>query len=81
MDLSNPNLVRINNQEDLVPVLPNSSAYVQPSGEVHIQDDGNWDSCSGQDNTDPLCSAGDVTEDNYNPDNFYGPYDGIYIAC
>ncbi|KAF8180842.1 alpha/beta-hydrolase [Pholiota molesta] len=30
------------------------------SGETHIQDDGSWITCSGDDNTDARCTTGDV---------------------
>lgn len=42
-------LVRINNMEDPVPILPGMFlGFHHPSGEIHIQDSGAWDSCPGQ---------------------------------
>ena len=38
----------VNNKEDPVPVLPPIDlGFHHPSGEVHIQDSGEWDLCSG----------------------------------
>jgi hypothetical protein len=39
----------INNKQDSVPILPGQSlGYVHPSGEVHIADSGEWNSCQGE---------------------------------
>lgn len=41
-------LTHINNKEDPVPILPGMFlGFHHPSGEVHIQDSGAWDSCPG----------------------------------
>lgn len=41
-------LVRINNKEDPVPILPGMFlGFHHPSGEIHIQDSGAWDACPG----------------------------------
>lgn len=41
-------LVRINNEEDPVPILPGMFlGFHHPSGEIHIQDSGAWDACPG----------------------------------
>jgi hypothetical protein len=55
-------LTRVNNKEDPIPIVPGRLLdFVHPSGEVHIQDEGNeWVSCPGHDNTSLLCSVGDV---------------------
>ena len=48
--------------EDIVPILPgNFLGFHHVSGEIHIEDDGTWVSCSGQDNTNSKCTKGDVT--------------------
>lgn len=41
-------LTHINNEEDPVPILPGMFlGFHHPSGEVHIQDSGAWESCPG----------------------------------
>ena len=41
-------LTHINNKEDVVPIVPGRFlGFVHPSGEIHIQDDDSWDTCSG----------------------------------
>jgi len=80
-------LTHINNREDPVPVIPPQSAgFVHPSGEVHIQDSGEWLACPGQDNPSQLCIVGDpnVLQDNILSDiiDHLGPYDdGIIMGC
>jgi predicted lipase len=73
----------INNQRDPLPVVPAISlGYRQVSGEIHIQDSGEWTVCPGQDCGDPRCSAGTVTS--INDASFLdhcGPYDGVTINC
>ncbi|KAF8997851.1 lipase class 3 family protein [Cyathus striatus] len=75
-------LTRVNNQEDLVPIVPGRFlGYVHASGEKHIQDDLSWLDCPGQDNTDSRCSTGDVSnilEGDIN--NHDGPYDGVMMG-
>ena len=73
----------INNKRDPVPMVPAISlGYHQVSGEVHIQDDGGWISCPGQDNADPRCTAGSVTSiNNAQFSDHPGPYNGIMINC
>ncbi|KAJ7355771.1 lipase [Mycena albidolilacea] len=80
-------LARINNQKDIVPVVPSRMPlpwldYQHAGGEVHIQASGEWLSCPGQENQSELCSVGDV------PDILFGsiadhdgPYDGVEISC
>jgi len=80
-------LTHINNREDPVPVIPPQFVgFVHPSGEVHIQDSGEWLACPGQDNPSPLCIVGDpnVLQDNILSDiiDHLGPYDdGIIMGC
>ncbi|TDL26724.1 alpha/beta-hydrolase [Rickenella mellea] len=73
----------INNKEDPVPILPGRFlGFVHPSGEVHIEDSGEWAMCPGQDNTSTQCSTGDVPnvlESNVNDHD--GPYDGVTMGC
>ncbi|KAK2462713.1 hypothetical protein APHAL10511_005231 [Amanita phalloides] len=74
---------RINNQKDPVPTVPGESlGYVHTSGEVHIIESGAFESCPGPDNTNLLCTAGDV------PNIFAGrladhdgPYNGVTMGC
>lgn len=65
-----------------MPILPGRGlGYHHPSGEIHIQDSGDWDSCPGQDNDSDLCSTGDVpnifdgTESDHD-----GPYSGVMMG-
>ncbi|KAI9510544.1 lipase [Russula earlei] len=76
-------VTHVNNQEDPVPVVPPTwLGFHHPSGEIHIQDSGDWDVCPGQDNPSNLCIAGDVTDIlNGNLINHLGPYAGISIGC
>jgi predicted lipase len=73
----------INNKRDPVPVVPALSlGYNQVSGEIHIQDTGEWISCPGEDNGDPRCTAGTVTSiNNAQFSDHPGPYNGIMINC
>jgi len=76
-------LTHINNKEDPVPILPGRFlGYHHPSGEVHIQDSGEWDRCPGQDNTSSRCTTGDVKNifEGRTSDH-HGPYDGIQMGC
>jgi predicted lipase len=44
--------VHINNQKDFVPILPGRFlGFHSPSGEIHIEADGSWVSCPGQDSS------------------------------
>jgi len=76
-------LTRINNKEDFVPILPGMFlGYHHPSGEVHIQDSGVWDSCPGQDNESDLCTTGDVsTIFSGDESDHDGPYNGVEMSC
>jgi len=76
-------VTHINNKEDPVPILPGRFlGFHQPSGEVHIEDSGEWASCPGQDNPSTECSTGDVpTIFNGNVADHDGPYDGINMGC
>ncbi|KAF7309487.1 Lipase [Mycena indigotica] len=76
-------VTHINNKEDLVPILPGRSlGFHHPTGEIHIQDSGVWDSCPGQDNTSDLCTTGDVGNIfEGNSDDHDGPYDGVTMGC
>ncbi|KAF5312576.1 hypothetical protein D9619_002467 [Psilocybe cf. subviscida] len=76
-------LTHINNREDLVPIVPGRFlGYAHPSGEVHIKDNSQWISCSGQDNTSTDCVVGDVPNifDGSTSDHD-GPYDGVEMGC
>jgi len=73
----------INNKRDPVPIVPAISlGYHQVAGEIHIQDTGEWISCPGQDNADPRCVVGTVTNiNNAKFSNHPGPYNGVMINC
>ncbi|KAF7357020.1 Lipase [Mycena venus] len=76
-------VTHINNKEDIVPILPGMFlGFHHPTGEVHIEDSGAWDSCPGQDNESDLCSTGDVPNIlEGNESDHDGPYDGVEMGC
>ncbi|KZV71554.1 lipase [Peniophora sp. CONT] len=79
---STQSVTHINNKEDPVPILPGMFlGYHHPSGEIHIQDSGEWDSCPGQDNDSDLCTTGDVPNifDGETSDHD-GPYSGVMMG-
>ncbi|KAF9231458.1 Alpha/Beta hydrolase protein [Melanogaster broomeanus] len=80
---ANVNLTHIGNKKDLIPTLPPMGFhFVQPSGEVHIQDSGAWLACPGQDNPSKECIVGDVpTLLDGDLTNHPGPYNGITMGC
>jgi len=76
-------VTHINNKEDVVPILPGMFlGFHHPTGEIHIQDSGAWDSCPGEDNPSDLCIVGDVPNifegDTSDHD---GPYGGVEMGC
>ncbi|KAF7986534.1 hypothetical protein HWV62_26248 [Athelia sp. TMB] len=80
---SNLHLTHINNEEDPIPTVPGMFlGFHHPSGEVHIQDSGEWASCPGQDNPRTSCIVGDVpnildgTESDHD-----GPYNGVTMGA
>ncbi|KAI0271127.1 lipase [Russula aff. rugulosa BPL654] len=79
-----PNLVkRINNKHDPIPIVPAMSiGFRHVSGEIHIQETGQWTVCPYEDNQDPRCIVGAV------PSIFQatfsdhsGPYNHIMLKC
>ncbi|KAJ7272653.1 alpha/beta-hydrolase [Mycena haematopus] len=74
-------VTHINNKEDPVPILPGMFlGYHHPTGEVHIQDSGVWD--TWQDNPSDLCSTGDVPNILESDESDHdGPYDGVEMNC
>ncbi|KIK80111.1 hypothetical protein PAXRUDRAFT_833705 [Paxillus rubicundulus Ve08.2h10] len=80
---ANLHLTHINNKKDPVPIIPGRFlGFVHPSGEVHIQDSGEWAACPGQDNPSTQCIVGDVPEiwDGDLSDHD-GPYNGVVMGC
>ncbi|KIJ04754.1 hypothetical protein PAXINDRAFT_21952 [Paxillus involutus ATCC 200175] len=80
---ANLHLTHINNKEDPVPIIPGRFlGFVHPSGEVHIQDSGEWKACPGQDNTSKQCIVGDVPEIlKSDSSDHNGPYNGVKMSC
>lgn len=74
---------RINNQDDIVPIVPGRFlGFAHTEGELHILNNNAWVNCPGQDNTDSDCTIG------YVPNIFSGdtgdhsgPFNGVYIGC
>ncbi|KAI0734043.1 Alpha/Beta hydrolase protein [Fomitopsis betulina] len=83
IDALSTSVTHINNKEDPVPIIPGMDLdYVHPSGEVHIEDSGEWAACPGQDNPSKKCTVGDVPyiklDDLADHD---GPYNGVTMGC
>ncbi|KAI0364330.1 lipase [Pilatotrama ljubarskyi] len=75
-------VTHITNREDPIPVLPPMAlGFHHPSGEVHIQQSGDWVACPGQDNPSKDCSVGEVSVFTFNETNHDGPYDGVKMGC
>ncbi|KAM6497181.1 lipase class 3 family protein [Amanita muscaria] len=76
-------LTHVNNKKDPIPIVPGRFlGYHHPSGEVHITTTGPWESCPGQDNTNSLCTVGDVPNIfESTPSDHHGPYNGINMSC
>ncbi|KAJ7132292.1 lipase [Mycena epipterygia] len=76
-------VTHINNKEDPVPILPGMFlGFHHPTGEIHIQDSGAWDSCPGEDNESDLCTTGDVSNIFEGDESDHdGPYDGVTMTC
>ncbi|KAF8757858.1 Alpha beta-hydrolase [Rhizoctonia solani] len=56
-----PDFVRITNKRDPIPILPPViSGYHHPSGEKHINLEGMWHNCAGQENLNKNCSVGEA---------------------
>ncbi|QRV84521.1 Lipase (class 3) [Ceratobasidium sp. AG-Ba] len=75
-------LAHINNEKDIVPIVPGRGlGFAHPSGEKHILSPGNWVACSGQDNTDPQCTIGTVSNVLVGDlGDHGGPYEGVSIG-
>jgi hypothetical protein len=78
-----PDLTRINNKDDPVPILPGRFlGFVGNEGEIHIQDDNDWADCPGNDNTSPGCTVSDVGNILIsNVLQHLGPYNGVLMGC
>ncbi|OSX64054.1 hypothetical protein POSPLADRAFT_1039271 [Postia placenta MAD-698-R-SB12] len=83
VDAQPTSVTHINNEEDPIPICPGMFlGFVHPSGEVHIEDSGEWAACPGQDNPSTQCIVGDVPEvwDGDESDHD-GPYGGVEMGC
>jgi predicted lipase len=74
---------RINNKHDPIPVMPGKLlGYRHVSGEIHIQDTGEWTECPGEDNPDSRCIVGAVPSIfQANLSEHSGPYNNIMLKC
>ncbi|KAK0501698.1 alpha/beta-hydrolase [Armillaria luteobubalina] len=84
LDASLPGKIsHVNNKQDPVPILPGMGlGFHQPSGEVHIASNNNWNSCPGQDNPEKGCTVGDVSSIFVGDLNDHdGPYDDVEMGC
>ncbi|CAE6456166.1 unnamed protein product [Rhizoctonia solani] len=70
-------VVRITNKRDIVPVLPPLLlGFKHTTGEKHINADGVWNNCAGQDNLSTNCSVGQVLTQGIKLSDHLGPYAG-----
>ncbi|KAG8687901.1 hypothetical protein FRC11_006408, partial [Ceratobasidium sp. 423] len=70
-------VVRITNKRDIVPVLPPLLlGFKHTTGEKHINSDGVWNNCAGQDNLSKDCSVGEVLTEGIKLSDHLGPYAG-----
>ncbi|CAE7075164.1 unnamed protein product, partial [Rhizoctonia solani] len=70
-------VVRITNKRDIVPVLPPLLlGFKHTTGEKHLNTNDVWNSCAGQDNLSPSCSAGEVLIEGIKLSDHLGPYPG-----
>ncbi|KAH6915724.1 lipase [Coprinopsis sp. MPI-PUGE-AT-0042] len=74
---------RINNQDDIVPIIPGRFlGFSHTEGEIHILDNGSWVNCPGTDNTDSQCTIGYVPNILAGDANDHsGPFNGIRTSC
>ncbi|KAF8306478.1 alpha/beta-hydrolase [Clavulina sp. PMI_390] len=82
IDANFSDFTRITNDNDPIPVVPGRFlGYHHASGEDHIESDGSWRHCDGQDNTSTLCSTGYVPDILFsNIIDHLGPYNGVWIG-
>ncbi|KAI9058382.1 alpha/beta-hydrolase [Trametes sanguinea] len=83
IDSKVPDFVRINNEKDLIPIVPGRFlGFQHPHGEIHIVSPGNAVSCSGDDDADDsqctIKTVPNILEGNIL--NHLGPYEGISIG-
>ncbi|THH30720.1 hypothetical protein EUX98_g3455 [Antrodiella citrinella] len=82
-DATVPDFVRVNNEKDLIPIVPGRGlGYAHPHGEVHIVSPGDAVACSPDDDaTDSACTIATVPNIAVgNILNHLGPYEGIMIG-
>ncbi|KAG9024912.1 hypothetical protein FRB95_010883 [Tulasnella sp. JGI-2019a] len=54
-------ITRITHTYDPIPIVPGRGlGYHHPTGEIHVNNAGTWNSCAGQDNVDGNCATGEV---------------------
>jgi len=83
VDAQSTSVTHVNNEEDPIPICPGMFlGFVHPSGEVHIEDSGEWAACPGQDNPSTQCIVGDVPEvTDGDLSDHDGPYNGVTMGC
>ncbi|KAH7104422.1 alpha/beta-hydrolase [Auriculariales sp. MPI-PUGE-AT-0066] len=83
VDANLPDVIRIVNQQDPVPILPGRFlGFRHPTGEVHIGEDGTFLHCNGQESKEDGCTI-DSTRFLFQaePKDHSGPYNGFQLAC
>lgn len=76
------NFRRINHHSDPIPIVPGRDlGFSHVAGEIHIVEAGRWNSCSGNDNTEPGCTINEVPNVIVgNIADHSGPYQGVWIG-
>jgi hypothetical protein len=76
-------VTHINNKKDTVQIVPGMFlGYHHPSGEIHIEESGDWVERPGQDNSDKLYIVGVVpTIFSGDTNDHDGPYNDIIFKC
>jgi hypothetical protein len=76
---SNLDVTRIANRNDIISEMPPFPPYQQISGEISIQEMGDWVACPGQDNLDSRCGVHPFFDASLA--QHLGPFDGIVVGC
>ncbi|KAF8605881.1 alpha/beta-hydrolase [Ceratobasidium sp. AG-I] len=77
MDKKVTDVVRVTNKRDVVPTIPPlGMLYAHSSGEKHVNAQGAWSDCAGQDNSNVNCSRGQTLVQGVAFPDHLGPYSG-----
>ncbi|RDB17931.1 Lipase [Hypsizygus marmoreus] len=82
-DAKIPDFRRVNNDKDLVPIIPGRFlGFVHPQGEIHLLSEGQAVACAGKDNADDeqcqIQAVSNILKGNII--DHLGPYQGVFIG-